>query len=171
MGFLLESPVQIVRFSHPHLSTRRGALHIKGNFCPLSFIDVPKETYSQATLGVYELNDVASSRTSSSGHACDRRADTLPSASRSENPTPSACAIARRLREVISTVIRDAMDQKTVFGYITTWAEAHLAADDQAPFREMAEAELMALHEGNFARYQVRPAEFTAWQRVWRKAE
>ena len=25
-GFLLESPVQIVRFSHPHLSTRRGAL-------------------------------------------------------------------------------------------------------------------------------------------------
>ena len=26
MGFLLESPVQIVRFSAPHLSTRRGAL-------------------------------------------------------------------------------------------------------------------------------------------------
>jgi hypothetical protein len=28
MGFLLESPVQIVRFSAPHLSTRRGALQI-----------------------------------------------------------------------------------------------------------------------------------------------
>jgi hypothetical protein len=26
MGFLLESPVQIVRFSQLHLSTRRGAL-------------------------------------------------------------------------------------------------------------------------------------------------
>jgi hypothetical protein len=31
MGFLLESPVQIVRFSHPHLSTRRGALQILVN--------------------------------------------------------------------------------------------------------------------------------------------
>jgi hypothetical protein len=30
MGFLLESPVQIVRFSHPHLSTRRGALQNGG---------------------------------------------------------------------------------------------------------------------------------------------
>jgi hypothetical protein len=28
MGFLLESPVQIVRFSALHLSTRRGALQI-----------------------------------------------------------------------------------------------------------------------------------------------
>ena len=31
MGFLLESPVQIVRFSHSYLSTRRGALQILVN--------------------------------------------------------------------------------------------------------------------------------------------
>jgi ATP-dependent protease ClpP protease subunit len=31
MGFLLESPVQIVRFSHHHLSTRGGALQILVN--------------------------------------------------------------------------------------------------------------------------------------------
>jgi len=34
-------------------------------------------------------------------------------------------------------------------------------------FREIAEDELLALHEGNFARYQVRPSEFQAWQQVW----
>jgi len=31
IGFLLESPVQIVRFAAPHLSTRRDALQIRVN--------------------------------------------------------------------------------------------------------------------------------------------
>ena len=34
-------------------------------------------------------------------------------------------------------------------------------------FREAAERELLSLHEGNFARYRVRPSEFEAWQEVW----
>ena len=34
-------------------------------------------------------------------------------------------------------------------------------------FRDMAESELVGLHEGNFARYQIRPSEFEAWQKVW----
>jgi hypothetical protein len=34
-------------------------------------------------------------------------------------------------------------------------------------FRVMAENELLNLHEGNFARYQIRPAEFADWQTVW----
>src|SRR5260221_6761516 len=31
---------------------------IKKNFCPLSFIDVPEETYIEGLLGVYELNRI-----------------------------------------------------------------------------------------------------------------
>jgi len=31
----------------------------------------------------------------------------------------------------------------------------------------MAESELLSLHEGNFARYQIRPSEFSGWQEVW----
>ncbi len=31
----------------------------------------------------------------------------------------------------------------------------------------MAESELLNLHEGNFARYQIRPSEFRAWTEVW----
>ena len=34
-------------------------------------------------------------------------------------------------------------------------------------FRNVAEAELLGLHEGNFARYTVRPGEFAAWHEVW----
>jgi hypothetical protein len=29
------------------------------------------------------------------------------------------------------------------------------------------EAELVSLHEGSLARYQIRPSEFDAWQQVW----
>lgn len=32
---------------------------------------------------------------------------------------------------------------------------------------EIAETELLGLHEGNFARYQIRPSEFAAWQTAW----
>ena len=32
---------------------------------------------------------------------------------------------------------------------------------------EVVETELTSLHEGNFARYQIRPSEFAAWRKVW----
>jgi hypothetical protein len=31
------------------------------------------------------------------------------------------------------------------------------------------ETELLSIHEGNFARYQITPSEFEAWQAVWRQ--
>jgi len=33
----------------------------------------------------------------------------------------------------------------------------------------MAEAEFLGLHEGNFARYQIKPSEFDAWLKGWNK--
>lgn len=38
---------------------------------------------------------------------------------------------------------------------------------DSGRFVEVTEAELTGLHEGNFARYQIRPSEFAAWRKVW----
>ena len=35
----------------------------------------------------------------------------------------------------------------------------------------MAESDLLSLHEGNFARLQVRPSEFAAWQIAWENKE
>jgi hypothetical protein len=39
---------------------------------------------------------------------------------------------------------------------------------DRTRFADMAEAELTSLHEGNFARYRLRPTEFAAWRKTWR---
>ena len=63
--------------------------------------------------------------------------------------------------------VQGRMDRKTAAAHIASWATAHLDESDRAAFREVAETELLGLHEGNFARYPIRPAELTAWQEVW----
>jgi hypothetical protein len=42
-----------------------------------------------------------------------------------------------------------------------------IAPDDRQRFTEIVEAELASLHEGNFARYRIRPSEFAAWRQIW----
>jgi hypothetical protein len=44
-----------------------------------------------------------------------------------------------------------------------TGREAQMKGERER-FREMAESELMSLHEENFARYQVELGEFATWQ-------
>ena len=46
-------------------------------------------------------------------------------------------------------------------------AEVDRLTTERERFREVAENELLALHEGNYARCQIKPAEFEAWRRVW----
>jgi hypothetical protein len=46
-------------------------------------------------------------------------------------------------------------------------AEKEITPDDRQPFTEIVEAELASLHEGNFARYRIRPSEFAAWRQIW----
>jgi hypothetical protein len=75
--------------------------------------------------------------------------------------TPSAA-----LRLVVSEVVRDRMDRKAAAAHIASWVVENIAAAERDRFRDMAETELLSLHEGNFARYQIRPSEFAAWQAV-----
>jgi hypothetical protein len=39
---------------------------------------------------------------------------------------------------------------------------------DRTRFVEVVETEIMSLHEGNIARYRLRPAEYRAWRENWR---
>ena len=71
------------------------------------------------------------------------------------------------LREIIGTVVRGRMDRKAAVTHIDSWATENIEPDAQDKFREMAETELLGLHEGNFARYRITPREFAAWRQVW----
>jgi hypothetical protein len=54
------------------------------------------------------------------------------------------------------------MDRKAAGAHIVKWIAEKIDPADRERFREMAESELLGLHEGNFARYEIRPAEFAA---------
>jgi hypothetical protein len=47
-------------------------------------------------------------------------------------------------------------------------ARQRVKQEDVMRFIEIAETELMSLHEGNIARYRLRPSEYTAWREIWK---
>jgi hypothetical protein len=140
---------------------------IRGNLSPLSFEGVTRGTYTDAVLGVYELNKVELLRDVFIW-AYERSAARYAAVRQSlVEPDPFRLRHRAALREVIGEVIRGRMDKKQATAHVKTWTQAHVDLKDREHFQETAESELLSLHEGNFARYQIRPSEFTAWREAW----
>jgi Fic/DOC family len=140
---------------------------IKRNLSPLSFIDVPRALYTEAILGVYELNRVDLLR-DVFVWAYERSADRYAAVRQSlGEPDPFRFKYKGALSQIVGEAVRGEMDRKTAAAYIASWVGEHLPEADREKFRDMAETELLSLHEGNFARYHVKPSEFAAWQKVW----
>lgn len=141
---------------------------IRGNLSPLSFADVPKQNYTEAMLGVYELNKVDLLKDIFIW-GYERSASRYASVRQSMGePDPFRLRHRAALRTLISEVVRGHMDKKSAAAHVAAWAAENIESAEREKFREIAESELLGLHEGNFARYQIRPSEFTAWQKVWR---
>ena len=60
------------------------------------------------------------------------------------------------------------LDKKAAGAHIRRYAGEHVPDGDHRRFSELAETELMALHEGSIARYRLRPSEYQTWHAVWR---
>ncbi|NOQ46074.1 MAG: hypothetical protein GQ559_05305 [Desulfobulbaceae bacterium] len=73
-----------------------------------------------------------------------------------------------QIREFVAGVVRDRVDKRAAAGWIAKKAAAEIPVDDRDRFIEVIETELGGLHEGNIARYRLRPTEFTAWIWTWR---
>ena len=140
---------------------------IKANLVPLSFEDVPRELYTEAILGVYEMKRIEllrdvfiwAYRRSAARYAAVRQS--------LGEPDPFRLQHRSALREVIGAVIRERMNKKRATAHVAAWTREHIDQPQRERFQEVAERELLSLHEGNFARYRVRTSEFEAWQEVW----
>jgi hypothetical protein len=140
---------------------------IKSNLSPLSFEGVPRETYTEAILGVYELNRTELLRDVFIW-AYERSAARYAAVRQSlGEPDPFRLRHRAALREAVGAVVRGRMSQRQATAHLSAWTLEHIDPKERERFRETAERELLSLHEGNFARYQVRPSEFAAWQEVW----
>ncbi|HEY1900094.1 MAG TPA: hypothetical protein VGG49_09895, partial [Steroidobacteraceae bacterium] len=134
---------------------------IKGNLVPLSFIDVPEQTYIDGLIGVYELNRVELLRDVYlwAYERSARRYKTV----RDSLPEPDAFRLRYRaaLTEVVSTAVRQQLPIREET--IIQLARPLVAREDLDEFIHLVLAELGELHEGNIARFRLRPSEFRRW--------
>jgi Fic family protein len=140
---------------------------IKRNLTPLSFTDVPRQTYTEAVLGVYELNKIDLLKDVFIW-AYERSAARYAAVRQSlGEPDPFRLRYREQFRELIAALVRTRVDRKDAATRIAAWSKKEIDPGDREHFAEIVEAELTGLHEGNFARYRIRPSEFAAWRQVW----
>jgi hypothetical protein len=140
------------------------------NLAPLSFVDMPIDLYTKGILAVYELNKVEllkevfiwAYQRSAAKYAALRQS--------LGEPDPFRLRYRDALKELVSGIIMDALSRKAAQARIEQ-AAARIELTDQQRFIEAVETELLSLHEGNFARYRVRPLEFKQWKEVWEKEQ
>ncbi|MCY3623507.1 MAG: Fic family protein, partial [Gammaproteobacteria bacterium] len=140
---------------------------IKNNLSPLSFNDVPRDYYSDAVLLVYEQNDTLLLKNLFLW-AYERSAGRYGAIRQSVGePDPFRLRHREALRELVGEVVRNRLDVESAATRVAAWVAANIEAGDRGRFREIAETELLGLHEGNYARYRVSAGEFDAWKDIW----
>ncbi len=135
---------------------------IKGNLVPLSFIDVPESVYIDGLIGVYEHTRVELLRDLfvwAYERSC-RRYKTV----RDSLPEPDRFRLKYRdvLIEVVGEIIRRGL--KPTAEEIDALALPLVLPEDREQFRDLVLVDIARLHEGNIARFRLRPNEFRRWQ-------
>lgn len=137
---------------------------IRRNLNPLSFVDVPKQAYVDAIIAVYELNRVELLRDVFAWayeRSCARYADVRQMIG---EPDPFRLRYREQIMTTVGKVVRGKMDIVSANAFIDRQSSQKLPEAARARFCEVVATELMALHEGNIARYRLRPMEFQQWQ-------
>lgn len=141
---------------------------IRHNFSPITFVEVPEQDYVAGLLGVYELNRVELLRDVFAWayeRSCARYAAVQKSLA---EPDPFRLRHRERIVAMVGAVMRGAMDRAAAVAHIRREvAAAGLSAADAARLTELTETAILDLHEGNFARYRVRPSEYHRWRALW----
>lgn len=141
---------------------------IRGNLCPLSFVDVPERAYIDGVLAIYELNRIELFR-DVFVWAYERSSARYSAVRQSlGEPDPFRLRYRALVAELVAAVVRAGMDKKAATALARQRAAEQVPPADQARFVEVVETEIMSLHEGNIARYRLRPAEYQAWRQGWR---
>ena len=118
---------------------------IKHNQAPLTFIDVPWQTYTQAMLGVYELNKIELLKDVFIW-AYERSAARYAAVRQSlGEPDPFRLRYREQFRELIAALVRMRVERKVVATRIADWSKEKIDSSDHQHFAEVVEAELIGL--------------------------
>ncbi len=153
------------RFGNINKRTSRLAANLplfRANLCPLTFLDVPEQAYSRATLGVYEMTRVELLRDLFVWAYERSTQEYLAIKQDLAEPDPLRLAwrdvIKQTLREVVTHPVLDPVSS------IQRSVAERVPAPEQADVQALIIEELRRLHEGVLARYGLRPSEYAAWK-------
>lgn len=134
---------------------------------PLSFADVDQDEYVKALLGVYEQNDVSLIRDLYLW-AYERSAQQY-SAIQQSMGEPNLLKLKYRttIHDIIQTIILKPVPGNQVVAEINVLLERVKApTQEKIELFKIIETEIASLHDGNIARFKVRPSQFQAWKKL-----
>lgn len=140
---------------------------IKKNLKPLSFADVNQEAYVKSLIGVYEKNDVSLLRDLYIW--AYNRSSQKYSAIQQTMGEPNLLKMKYRtvIHDIIQTVIWEKVAGPQLVSRIQNllWTQK-LPEADTAELFKLIEIEILSLHDGNIARFKIRPSEFQQWKDI-----
>lgn len=169
--FLMVQLPYLQAFDDVNKRTSRLAANIpliRKNLCPLSFIDVPEQTYINGLLGIYEFTQTELLRDVfvwAYERSCALYSTTRKSLG---EPDPFRMQYRNEIKQIIRAVVLNCMNKPQSIDLIHKQG-SHLAPkEDQSRLIETIEREILSLHEGNIARYHLRPSEYEQWKKTWK---
>ncbi|MES3021726.1 MAG: Fic family protein [Pseudomonadota bacterium] len=134
----------------------------RANLCPLTFLDVPEQAYSRATLGVYEMTRVELLRDLYVWAYERSTQEYLAIKQNLAEPDPVRLA----WRDLIKSIVREVVQKpgQETLTIVAHAVGAHVPAAERANVQAIVIEELRRLHEGVLARYGLRPSEFAIWK-------
>ena len=138
---------------------------VKNNLKPLSFVDVDSEAYAVALLGIYERSDISLLRDLYMW--AYQRSAQKHSAIQQAMGEPNLLKLKYRsaIHEIVRAIILEQVEGRKVVARIKGLiASRHIPESDAEQIFGMIEMEIASLHDGNIARFKIRPSEYLAWQ-------
>lgn len=139
---------------------------IKRNLKPLSFIDVSQSNYVASLIGVYEKNDVSLMRDLYVW--AYKRSALRYSAIQQAVGEPNLFKLKYKstIQDIVRKIILENIEGNQIVSTIKHSIEAlNLSSNESNQLFQVIETEIMSLHEGNIARFKIRPSEFQKWNR------
>lgn len=133
----------------------------KANFCPLTFLDVPEQAYSRATLGVYEMTRVELLRDLYVWAYERSTQEYLAIKQGLAEPDPLRLAWRDFIKQTIHKVITQ--PDLEPLACIESCVVEKIPESERSDVQALVVDELRRLHEGVLARYGLRPSQFSAW--------
>lgn len=134
----------------------------RANLCPLTFLDVPEQAYSRATLGVYEMARIELLRDLYVWAYERSTQEYLAIKQDLVEPDPLRLTWRDFIKQTIHMVVTS--PEQDPLATIQKAVAEHIPESEQSELQALIIEELRRLHEGVLARYGLRPSEFSAWK-------